>query len=123
MGLDTTHNAWHGSYGAFARWRRHLAWVVGFPPLDLMSGFQDYKTPDDEVLSWDILKPDDLILLLHHSDCDGEFSFDESERIANRLNELLNNDRFSEEEWGDKTKQFIKGLQLAAKRKEKVTFH
>jgi hypothetical protein len=34
MGLDTTHDCWHGAYSAFMRWRRKLAEVAGYPPLD-----------------------------------------------------------------------------------------
>lgn len=39
MGLDCSHNAWHGSYSAFMRWRVMLAHVAGLPPLELMDGF------------------------------------------------------------------------------------
>jgi len=39
MGLDCSHNAWHGAYGAFMRWRKMLAEVAGLPPLELMDGF------------------------------------------------------------------------------------
>ena len=30
MGLDTTHDCWHGSYGAFSRWREQLAIAAGY---------------------------------------------------------------------------------------------
>jgi len=39
MGLDCSHNAWHGAYSAFMRWRTMLADVAGLPPLELMDGF------------------------------------------------------------------------------------
>ena len=39
MGLDTTHDCWHGAYSAFMRWRQKLAEVAGLPPLMLMDGF------------------------------------------------------------------------------------
>ena len=39
MGLDCSHNAWHGAYSAFMRWRKELAKVAGLPPLELMDGF------------------------------------------------------------------------------------
>lgn len=38
MGLDTTHNAWHGPYSSFNRWRHWLAEQIGIP-LELMDGF------------------------------------------------------------------------------------
>ena len=30
MGLDTTHDCWHGAYLAFSRWRDQLAEVAGY---------------------------------------------------------------------------------------------
>jgi hypothetical protein len=39
MGLDTSHDAWHGAYSAFMRWREKIAEVAGLPPLQLMEGF------------------------------------------------------------------------------------
>ena len=39
MGLDCSHDAWHGPYSAFMRWRMKLAEVAGLPPLELMDGF------------------------------------------------------------------------------------
>ncbi len=39
MGLDCSHNAWHGAYSAFMRWRTKLAEIAGLPPLELMDGF------------------------------------------------------------------------------------
>lgn len=46
MGLDTSHNAWHGPYGAFHRWRMKLAEVAGLPPLNMMEGF--WTSPREE---------------------------------------------------------------------------
>jgi hypothetical protein len=39
MGLDCSHDAWHGAYSAFHTWRKKLAEVAGLPPLELMEGF------------------------------------------------------------------------------------
>lgn len=39
MGLDTSHDCWHGAYSAFHRWRCKLAEVAGLPPLEFMEGF------------------------------------------------------------------------------------
>lgn len=46
MGLDTSHDCWHGAYSAFHRWRQKLAEVAGLPPLDLMEGF--WRRPTDK---------------------------------------------------------------------------
>ncbi len=40
MGLDCSHNCWHGAYSAFNRWRHGLAKAAGIP-LDLMDGYFD----------------------------------------------------------------------------------
>ncbi len=117
MGLDTSHDAWHGAYSAFMRWREKLAEVAGLPPLELMEGFfcpQEAKSAGiptfylglsaerDELLSgrfkrleerlpirWDCLKPSPLYELLHHSDCDGEISAASCGPIADELEKLL----------------------------------
>lgn len=39
MGLDTTHNAWHGAYSSFMQWRKAIAEAAGFAPLELHEGF------------------------------------------------------------------------------------
>lgn len=49
MGLDTTHDCWHGAYSSFMRWRRMLAKAAGLPPLGLMEGF--WTSPRDSLTS------------------------------------------------------------------------
>lgn len=49
MGLDTTHDCWHGSYGSFSIFREKLAEAAGIP-LDLMEGF--YSEPYSESMEW-----------------------------------------------------------------------
>jgi hypothetical protein len=119
MGLDCSHNAWHGAYSAFMRWRRKLAEVAGLPPLDLMEGFYAplnsqhlptlYHGPttrdrayggedsrpyladlDDRLpIKWDCLKPSALHELLYHSDCDGEIPTERCGPIADALEALI----------------------------------
>lgn len=115
MGLDISHDAWHGAYSAFMRWREKIAEVAGFPPLELMEGFYDengYNSPwslldsaypkGDELamscvrrireklpIKWDKFLSDPLCELLFHSDCDGELSYGKAGKIAARLKELL----------------------------------
>lgn len=120
MGLDTTHNAWHGAYSAFMRWRQEVARAAGLPPLELMEGFFTPRYPrglggglptfylgradqDDLVSSgikrleerlpirWDCLKPSPLYELLYHSDCDGEILAESCGPIADALESLLPN--------------------------------
>jgi len=118
MGLDCSHNAWHGAYSAFMRWRQKLADVAGLPPLELMEGFysplmtgspptlfygmntrdpafgqgsRPYLAGIDERLPimWDCLKPSALHELLYHSDCDGEIAADKCAAIADELEKLI----------------------------------
>ena len=114
MGLDTTHDAWHGGYGSFHNWRTWLAEQIGIP-LELMEAFYeekgtnnpfvllDYKFPKgDELemssirrfrkmlpLKWSAFRPCALHTLLHHSDCDGEIAWEDCGEIAKELKELL----------------------------------
>lgn len=139
MGLDTSHDAWHGPYSAFMRWREEIAQLAGMPPLRLMAGF--YEPPDKGLsvlwhgaqvesgikrldlqlpISWDCLKPSPLHQLLFHSDCDGELAWEVCDDIANALAALPpSNDPVT----NDQTATFIKGLRLAAATKENLNFH
>lgn len=126
MGLDCSHNAWHGAYSDFMRWRQKIAEVAGLPPLELMDGFYNSLDntcatlyhgintkkpafgPDsrpfmahlDERLpiSWDCLQPSALHELLSHSDCDGEIAAERCGPIADSLESLV--DLLPDEEAG-----------------------
>lgn len=118
MGLDCSHNAWHGAYSAFMRWREKIAEVAGLPPLELMEGFysplmtgrpptlyhgmntlnpafgpdsRPYLAGLDDRLpiKWESLKPNALHELLYHSDCDGEIAADRCGPIADELERLI----------------------------------
>lgn len=123
MGLDISHDTWHGSYSAFHRWRKKIAETAGLPPLELMEGFCDNETP----IKWDCLKPNSLHELLNHSDCDGYISPESCKCIAESLQDLM--PLLSDEEVGghignmkDKTQIFIDGLLLAHSMNEPVIF-
>ena len=114
MGLDISHDAWHGGYISFMMWRKKLAEVAGLPPLEFMEGFYSESAFDvispfnyieicvrgNEIamnkiaefkkclpIRWSILKPDVLYLLLHHSDSDGEIDWETAGELAKRLKE------------------------------------
>lgn len=79
-------------------------------------------------ISWDVLKPDVLHILLDHSDCDGWIEAEHCAALADRLEELLpllptEYDSGHIGDWRDKTQKFIDGLRLAASRGENVEFH
>lgn len=148
MGLDTSHDAWHGAYSAFMRWRQEIARAAGLPPLVLMEGFfqaeqcgralwtkgQRGENPMlDAVkaqlpIKWSCLKPSPLHTLLHHSDCDGEISWKDCGAIAAALEKLLPNLPKGDAgghigDFRDKTKTFIKGLRKANNAREALVFH
>lgn len=121
MGLDTTHNCWHGPYSSFGDFRKTLAAQIDID-LPLMEG---YGGP----VSWDLITHKIKPLLLH-SDCDGELSSEECKQIAEGLEEIC--DEFDESKsmychdlgyFQDKIKDFMKGCMTAYRRKEKVSFH
>jgi len=147
MGLDCSHNAWHGAYSAFHRWRCEIAKAAGYPALELMEGFFDssrwvpsylkHKELYPHVrmiedgslpLSWDLFPDDPLKELLCHSDCDGDIQPEDCSKIADRLQEVIKN--LPNDNLGghigfikDKTSVFIDGLRLAAKYNEPLDFH
>lgn len=148
MGLDISHDCWHGAYSAFMRWREKITEIAGLPPLNLMEGFyasDHYMNPiywakqsncakgsfDDMErqlpIKWACLKPDILYELLYHSDCDGELSVEICKKLYPRLEEILKLMPSGDGgghigNWKDKTQQFIDGLKEAVSRNEIVTF-
>jgi hypothetical protein len=116
MGLDCSHNAWHGGYMSFMLWRKKIAEAAGLPPLELMEGFYGplaggnlptlYHGPETRggaqgqspyladldarlPIKWGCLKPSALHELLYHSDCDGEIAADRCGPIADALEALI----------------------------------
>jgi len=102
MGLDVSHDCWHGPYSQFSRWRTWLARQCGIP-LPFMRGHAEWvgfeqadadavrvamrDDPDRGIplswlvrnaaclpASWDAIAHP-LKPLLHHSDCDGRIKW------------------------------------------------
>ena len=143
MGLDTSHDCWRGAYSAFNRWRDHLAEKAGYTfgkdehgrqIADVDWGCIEAVLGKDLLGTWPSMPvrpdgtPDPLILLLAHSDCEGELQAVYLAALADRLEELL--PALGDEEGGghigsyrEKTEQFIRGLREAAAANETVTFH
>ena len=61
MGLDTTHDAWGGSYSGFNTWRKWIAKQIGIS-LSEMDGHTGAES-NYVGISWDSLPPDDLHIL------------------------------------------------------------
>jgi hypothetical protein len=112
MGLDTSHNAWHGSYGSFNSWRTEICKQAGLGNLRDYYGFGGEK-------QWDEVHP--LFPLLNHSDCDGEIKWEDCKGIADALTEIL--PKLDDDYFIIKTKAFINGCMEAYNAKENIDFH
>lgn len=137
MGLDTSHGAWHGAYGSFARWRNAVARAAGIPvEVDRGNSFLYPDGVERYVLDWSLFveanyygqwetPPDDpILILLVHSDCEGEIRPGHAGPLADRLEELLPqivNDPHRDHQ--AHARQFIAGLRAAAAAGEPVDFH
>ena len=142
MGLDTSHECWHGSYSSFSRWRDKLAEAAGytFHPLPGDRGMPSSVVLVD--LDWGGIEAiigrhllgkwprmpvrpdgtaDPLIVLLAHSDCEGEIQAEFCAPLANRLEALL--PLLGDEAYIAKTQTIIGGLRVAAAADEPVQFH
>jgi len=118
MGLDTSHECWHGPYSSFNSWRFEICVAAGLGKLSDYEGFGGDLIFDSN---------DPLTTLLYHSDCDGDIKWEECNDIADRLEECLVFIRKSTEYLDDyyvvKTVKFINGLRDAYSLKEDVDFH
>jgi len=140
MGLDTSHDCWHGSYSAFTRWRNTIAEAAGYslmdPTPEEQAHFHFSKYP---MIEWDGVEPknfdgqwdrapgDPLIVLIAHSDCDGVIHAEHGRPLADRLERLLpllpEGDAGGHiGDWREKTQLFIDGLREAARLGEDVEF-
>jgi hypothetical protein len=112
MGLDTTHDCWHGSYFRFMDFRKVICEVAGLGNLEEYEGYGGNRRFPDRF-------QESLVILLDHSDCDGIIRWCETRRLAKRLLSLLPN----LQDWQQQTKQFAEGLMRAWRRLERVEFH
>lgn len=96
MGLDISHNAFHGAYTAFNRFRNAICKVLGgtYPPHP-KDAVDDGGNPlDPSRWYWDGDKYSQsthpgLYLLLCHSDCDGEIKPNDCKLIARELKRFV----------------------------------
>lgn len=80
-------------------------------------GVKPFPHPNDEP----------LVILLDHSDCDGEIEAADTGKLADRLEQLLpdviTGQSGDMQKWlTEVTERFIKGLRKAAKKKQRVRF-
>lgn len=122
MGLDTTHNCWHGAYSSFNRFRYWLAEKIGVD-LNEYIGYSENGTKYLSSIDHDIMP------LLNHSDCEGILTVQECILVSSGIEKILSS--ISEEEKKDEEHpfsylnnaiQFKEGLDLAISRGEAVEF-
>lgn len=97
MGLDCSHDAFHGAYSAFNRFRQAVARAAygSFPPhedLGLLRAIGVTNPDRDAFYLPDQSSPETqpgLWTLLAHSDCDGSLSPEECRQVADELEALL----------------------------------
>lgn len=88
MGLDTSHDAFHGSYGNFNRLRKAVARAIG----------GSHSPHDDKSLDEDLWYSGEgyteethpgLFEFLSHSDCDGEIGPETCAKVAEELEAII----------------------------------
>ncbi len=112
MGIDFSHCEASWAYSGFHRFRTRLAAQVGLLRFDEIQDTNDKR--------FEIIKNDPIRFLLQHSDCDGDIPPNECKQLAPRLKEMI-------QSWPDdydkkQGLELVTGLELAAKKKQKLKF-
>lgn len=134
MGLDTSHDCFHGPYSQFNQWREWLNLFImrerggtGDTTAEeighMGATYNAYNTAYAQGLYADQSVP--LNVLMQHSDCDGEIPADVCAALADDLQRIA--DRFMPERgtydmMRPTTMRFIAGLRDAAANNEPVVF-
>lgn len=120
MGLDTSHNCWHGAYSAYFRWRANLLTQTG--QFTVTRDQFEYIGPTEE---WPLYAP--LAYLMEHSDCDGTIPVEAQLELAECLERQII--LYPDGSWGGHigpwhatTQQFVDGLRRAHAAGEEVIF-
>lgn len=138
MGLDTSHDCFHGAYSSFSRFRQEIAklagyavWEVNFSgtyPRETIMLDWGHITEANLFGDWEETPSDPLIVLFAHSDCEGKIYPTQAKPLAERLMQLL--PKMEEIDLGGhvgnlklKTQKFIDGLLAAVAANEPVEFH
>ena len=146
MGLEVSHDAWTGSYGAFSAWRAALAGTAGYEVTadrdengrislaelrDAHYGVADWQiTPERLDGEWNGEEPaDPLLVLLLHADHTGYIHPGQALPLAERLEQLrprlagFTGDAGDEMNFQLATRLFAEGLRRAAEHGESLVFH
>ena len=113
MGLDVSHDCWHGPYSAFMRFRSQIAMRFGIPDLSRIEGFGG-------VTPWpESIKENPIFVLLDHSDCDGVIEHKDCLPLAERLDAIA---PLLESPYREQAIRFADGLRCAHEKDEDVNF-
>ncbi len=136
MGLDTTHDCWHGPYSSFTHWRHAVARAAGYQVLPVK--YDDGMTMPTIMLDWghlpaghlngewDEVPSDPLLIVLTHQDCEGRIKADQCSAVADALEAILPGMDDSPGQFltpAERTRRFITGLRAAAAAGEDVEFN
>ncbi len=114
MGLDTSHNAWHGPYSSFNTFRRSLMFAYNGTNLNDYNGYGGS-------LALENIEHKGLYEFFNHSDCDGDISPENCKLVADGLSEILPN--LTDAYMIDRTNDFIAGCLDAHSKGEFLEFH
>lgn len=120
MGLDTSHDCWHGSYSGFSAFRDVCATaaqeVFGYWPSYVDHPARAYQG------WWDADHPYEHILdvFFVHSDCDGYIFPNDIEDLIPALEQLGPK---IDPDWRERLDEFIAGLRRASLDWEIVVYH
>jgi hypothetical protein len=133
MGLDTSHDCYHGSYSGFKEFRNKLALAAGYKlksELNLIGHISTYIDVDWTQFErenfngvWKRTWEDPLMYLIAHSDCEGNIEPKEGKPLSARLKEILPLVNKDDIYFVSALNRFITGLDLAASKNENVEFN
>lgn len=119
MGLDTTHNCWHGAYSSFNKFRYSLGHQIGID-LNDYAGYSGAGKKDLASIKHGLMP------LFNHSDCEGRLTVKECKSIVEGLNNVLENlnpEIKHDFDFKDRIIQFRDGCLDAISKKQMVKFH
>lgn len=146
MGLDTSHDCWHGAYSAFGFWRNSVARAAGYCVWKVKHDDVGYEmdtimlhwgviTPANNMGEWERTPDDPLVVLFAHSDCEGMIYPEQATPLADALEALIPNLQELESRQPSTghiamrgglagcARKFIAGLRQAAAANEPVKFY
>jgi hypothetical protein len=123
MGLNTTHNAWHGPYSSFNNFRRAILKAYNNTDLFEYGGYEsrckkdlDKQSPG---LALSNIDDDGILLLMDHSDCEGLIRWVDCKLVADSLGKIIS--KVATDYFTDAI-DFQKGCLLAYNNKEDLLF-